>query len=213
VSLAVANARLFETVRRAHADLALAYDATVRGWSTAMEMRDADTHGHAERVARLTERLASELGAPEAELEHVYRGALLHDIGKMTVPDAILLKPGPLDEAEWEVMRRHPEHARRMLQDIALLRPAVDIPYCHHERWDGTGYPRGLSGEDIPLAARIFSVIDVFEALTSDRPYRRAWTRDDALAYIRDSAGSQFDPRVVGAFLRAVGVDEDGHRS
>lgn len=207
IALAIANARLFERVQLAAAELRCAYDATLEGWSLALELRDEETSGHTERAAALTIELAEMLGIPECELAHVRRGALLHDIGKMAVPDAILLKPGSLTEDEWAVMRRHPEYARTFLSQIEYLEPALDIPYCHHERWNGSGYPRGLKGEEIPLAARIFAVIDVFDALTSDRPYRQAWTHEEALEHIKTQAGTHFDPEVVEAFLERV----DGH--
>jgi HD-GYP domain-containing protein (c-di-GMP phosphodiesterase class II) len=208
-ALAITNAHLYESIRAARHDLEHAYDATLKGWSAALEMRDADTCGHTIRTAAMTVDLAKALGVPEAQHPHTYRGALLHDIGKMTVPDAILNKPGPLDDDEWAVMREHPERAYRMLHDIEYLHPALDIPYCHHERWDGQGYPRGLEGEEIPFCARIFSVIDVYEALTSDRPYRAAWSDSRAREHIRASAGTQFDPQVVEAFLRLL-AERDG---
>ncbi len=204
IALAVANARLYEQTQAAAAELACAYDATLEGWALALEMRDAETLGHTVRSAGLAVEMASALGVPDAELRHVHRGALLHDIGKMVVPDSVLNKPGPLDDEEWVVMRRHPEYARDFLSRIDYLRPALDIPYCHHERWDGAGYPQGLAGEDIPLPARVFAVIDVYDALTSDRPYRRAWSRADALAHIRSGAGTHFDPAVVDVFLGLV---------
>src|SRR5690606_12353175 len=166
--------------------------------------RSEETEGHSRRVTEQTVRLAERLGIPRDQLVHVRRGALLHDIGKMGVPDEVLLKPGPLTDAEWALMKRHPEFAYQLLLPIEFLRPALAIPYCHHERWDGSGYPRGLKGEEIPLPARVFAVVDVYDALTSDRPYRPAWTRERALAYIRDNAGSQFDPRVVEEFLRMM---------
>lgn len=203
-AVAVDNARLVEELRRANLNLQLAYDATLEGWSRAVELRDRETEGHTERVTELAVQLARALGVPETDVVHIRRGALLHDVGKLGIPDSILLKPGPLTEEEWEVMRRHPEYAYRWLSSIEFLRKALDIPYCHHERWDGKGYPRGLRGEEIPFAARIFAVVDVFDALTSDRPYRKAWSRQEALRYIREQSGSQFDPRVVEAFLRLV---------
>jgi HD-GYP domain-containing protein (c-di-GMP phosphodiesterase class II) len=141
------------------------------------------------------------MGVPEAELVHLRRGARLHDIGTLVVPDSIMQEPGPLTEAEWEVIRRHPEHAREMLLEIDYLAPAIDIPHCHHERWDGSGYPRGLQGEEIALAARVFAVADVYDALTSDRPYRPAWSPAAAAAHLREQAGRQFDPRAVAPFL------------
>lgn len=201
ISLAVANAQLFEKAQRSREDLALAYDDALRGWSLALDMRDEDTSGHTERVTEVTVALARSLGVPEGEISLMKRGALLHDIGKMVVPDAILHKPGPLTDDEWAVMRSHPEHARRMIEEIDYLTTALDIPYCHHERWDGTGYPRGLSGEEIPLSARIFAIVDVYDALISDRPYRPAWRRDTAIDYISTQSGKHFDPRVTQAFL------------
>ena len=191
-----------------HAELRLAYertlnayDATIAGWSRALDYRDHETEGHSHRVTELTLRLARAFGVGEDEMVHVRRGALLHDIGKMAVPDSVLLKPGPLDDSEWEVMRRHPAYAHEMLAPIAFLRPALDIPRCHHEKWDGTGYPQCLQGEQIPLAARLFAVVDVWDALRSDRPYRKAWDRGRVLDHIRGLSGTHFDPQVVRAFL------------
>ncbi len=200
-AIAIDNAEMFEVLQRSHLELAFAYDATLEGWSRALDLRDRETEGHTRRVTELTLRLAGDIGIPEAELVHVRRGALLHDIGKMGVPDAILLKPGPLTDDEWEVMRRHPVLAHDMLAPIPFLRPAMDIPYYHHERWDGTGYPQGLVGEHIPIVARIFAVVDVWDALRSDRPYRKAWSEDAALAYIREQTGKHFDPEVARRFL------------
>lgn len=205
IALAIANAQLFESVQLAAAEIRCAYDATLEGWSLALELRDEETSGHTERSAALAVELAERLGVPEWQLSHVRRGALLHDIGKMAVPDSILRKPGSLTEDEWAVMRRHPEYARQFLSQIEYLEPAMDIPYSHHERWNGTGYPQGLRGEEIPLAARIFAVIDVFDALTSDRPYRKAWSREEALAHIQLQSGIHFDPAVVSAFVERVG--------
>jgi putative nucleotidyltransferase with HDIG domain len=207
-SIAVDNAQLFERMQRSHLELAIAYDATIEGWARALDLRDRETEDHTRRVTEMTLALARAAGMEEGELVHVRRGALLHDIGKMAIPDAILLKPGPLTPEEWEVMRRHPQYALEMLSPIAYLRPALDIPYCHHERWDGSGYPRGLKGTAIPLAARLFAVVDVFDALTSERPYRRAWSREDALAYLRQQAGRQLDPEVVALFLQMA---QEGH--
>ena len=164
-----------EQIRALNAELFQAYDATIEGWSRALDYRDHETEGHSRRVTELTLRLARALGMNEEELVHVRRGALLHDIGKMGVPDRVLLKPGPLDDGEWEIMRRHPSLAREMLWPITFLRPALNIPYCHHEKWNGSGYPQCLQGEQIPLAARLFAVVDVWDALRSDRPYRKAW--------------------------------------
>ncbi|MCG6962130.1 MAG: GAF domain-containing protein [Acidobacteria bacterium] len=201
ISLAVTNAQLHDSLVEANRQLIRAYDATLEGWAATLGMRDQETKGHADRVQRLTMNLVAAMGVPCEEWEHVRRGTLLHDIGKMVVPDSILQKPGPLTEEEWAVMRQHPEKARDLLNTIDFLKPAVDIPYCHHEHWDGTGYPQGLAGENIPLAARVFAVVDVYDALTSDRPYRPAWPHEKALDYVRKAAGSHFDPAVVEAFL------------
>ena len=140
----------------------------------------------------------------DAELVHMYRGALLHDIGKMGISDSILLKPGPLTDEEWVIMQKHPQYAYEMLSPIKYLRPVLDIPYCHHEKWDGTGYPHGLKGEQIPLAARIFAVVDVWDALRSDRPYRTAWPENKVREYIRSQAGTHFDPQVVAAYMNLM---------
>lgn len=202
IGLALANARLYESLQRSQKELEQAYDATIEGWSLALEMRDDETQGHALRVSDLAVELGREMGIPPDGLVHLRRGALLHDIGKMVVPDAILRKPGPLTEAEWEVMRKHPENGRDFLRKVSYLEPALDVPYAHHERWDGTGYPRGLSGEEIPLAARVFAVADAFDALTSDRPYRPAWPEEAVLLYLGERAGTHYDPAVVAALLR-----------
>ncbi len=201
-AIAADNATLFDELQRSNIDLALAYDTTLDGWSRALDLRDRQTEGHTRRVAEMTLRLARALGVPDPELVHMRRGALLHDIGKMAIPDAVLLKPGPLTPEEWDIMRRHPLTAYELLSSIAFLRPALDIPYCHHERWDGTGYPRGLTGQEIPLAARIFAVADAYDAMRSNRPYRPAILDDQARARIADQAGKEFDPQVVEAFIR-----------
>jgi putative nucleotidyltransferase with HDIG domain len=193
-----------QTIQQAQ-DITLAYDATIEGWSRALDLRDKETEEHTLRVTNLTIQLAQAFGISDVELKHIRRGALLHDIGKMGIPDNILRKSGALSDDEWAMMRQHPQLAYEMLSPIAYLLPALDIPYCHHEKWDGTGYPRGLMGEEIPLAARIFTVVDVFDALTSDRPYRPAWTKNKAIEYIRQQAGSHFDPRVVDVFLKLIG--------
>ncbi len=198
-AIAIDNARLFADLQRSNFDLSQAYEATIEGWSRALDLRDKETEGHSQRVTALTLRLAVDLGMQAEQLVHVRRGALLHDIGKMGVPDRILLKPGPLTDDEWVVMRLHPQFAHNMLAPIEYLRPALDIPYSHHEKWDGTGYPQGLAGEHIPLAARIFAVVDVWDALRSERPYRPAWPPDKVRAYIQAMAGSHFDPRVAAA--------------
>jgi PAS domain S-box-containing protein/putative nucleotidyltransferase with HDIG domain len=203
-ALAIDNARLFEQLQRANTQLVLSYDATIEGWSRALELRDEETEGHTQRVAELTERLARAIRIADAELVHLRRGALLHDIGKMAVPDAILRKNGALTEEEWAIMRRHPQFAYELLKPISYLQPALDIPYCHHEKWDGTGYPRGLRGEAIPLATRIFALADVWDALRSERPYRPAWSDAQAREYIREQSGKHFDPRLVERFLKLV---------
>jgi PAS domain S-box-containing protein/putative nucleotidyltransferase with HDIG domain len=203
-AIAVDSTMLFDGLQRKNLDLSLAYETTLEGWSRALDLRDKDTEGHTQRVTQLTLRLARELNMNDADLVHTRRGALLHDIGKMGVPDDILHKPGPLTEEEWEIMRKHPVYAFELLTPIEFLRSALDIPYCHHEKWDGTGYPRGLKGLQIPLPARIFAVADVWDALTSHRPYRKAWTEEQALEYIQRQAGLHFDPQVVEVFLKVM---------
>jgi HD-GYP domain-containing protein (c-di-GMP phosphodiesterase class II) len=205
VSLAVANAQLYKNTQQAVSDLSQAYDATLEGWSRVLDMRDHVTDEHTHRVADLTVALASRMGFPKSELGDIRRGALLHDIGKMGIPDAILQKPGVLTDVEWAIMQTHPELAHRFLSHIDYLAPALDIAYCHHEKWDGTGYPRKLVGEEIPFSARIFTVVDVFDALTSERPYRKAWKREDALTYIREQSGRHFFPEAVKVFLEMLG--------
>jgi PAS domain S-box-containing protein len=208
-AVAIDNAALFDGLQKSHAELELAYEATLEGWAKALELRHDETVGHSQRVVALTLRLARALGLEEQELRHIRRGALLHDIGKIGIPDRILLKPGPLDEEEWRIMRLHPVYAYELLSPISYLRPALDIPYCHHEKWDGSGYPRRLEGEAIPLAARIFAVVDVWEALGSDRPYRRAWPKKKITTYLREQAGRHFDPKVVEVFLTKIIAGED----
>ncbi len=198
---ALGNVLLLEDLRRSRDELRAAYHETLEGWARTLDLRDRETEGHSQRVTHLTVALARRLGVPEDELVHIGRGALLHDIGKVGIPDAILHKPGPLTPEEWQVMRLHPGMAYDVLRPIAFLRPALDIPYAHHEHWNGDGYPRGLSGEQIPLAARIFSVVDVWDALRSDRPYRPAWSEARARAHLAAQAGEQFDPQVTRAFL------------
>ncbi len=200
-AIAIDSAALFDNLQRSNTDLKLAYDATIEGWSRALDLRDRETEGHTQRVTEMSLRLASRMGVMGADLMNLRRGALLHDIGKMGVPDSILLKPAPLTEEEWAVMRRHPDLAYEMLAPISYLSGAIDIPYCHHEKWDGSGYPRGLQGDRIPLPARIFAVVDVWDALRSARPYRDAWTKDAALQYIRQQAGKHFDHQVLSAFM------------
>jgi putative nucleotidyltransferase with HDIG domain len=203
-AIAIDNAQLFENLQQSNIELALAYDATIAGWSRAMDLRDRETEGHTQRVTELTLKLARAMKINEPELAQIRRGALLHDIGKMGVPDNILLKSDRLTDEEWEKMRQHPVWAHEMLSSIRYLQPALDIPYCHHEKWDGSGYPRGLKGEEIPLAARIFAVADVWDAITSDRPYRKGWSEEDALKYIEEQSGKYFDPNVVQEFFRLI---------
>jgi len=203
-AIAVDNVSLFDSQRRAHLELVLAYERTIEGWSRALDYRDRETEGHSQRVTEMTIRMARALDLAEEELIHIRRGALLHDIGKLGVPDNILLKEGPLTDDEWKIMRRHPEIAYEILSPIAFLRPAIDVPYCHHEKWDGSGYPRGLKGEQIPLAARIFALVDVWDALGSDRPYRKAWAPDRIDAHIRSLSGTHFDPGIVDLFVRTI---------
>jgi PAS domain S-box-containing protein len=200
-AIAIDNSNMFEDLQRTNTDLILAYDATIEGWARTLELRDQDTSGHTSRVAEMTVALARRMGIREADLIHVRRGALMHDIGKISVPDAILHKPGPLTAEEWEIMRRHPVTAHELLAPIVYLRPALDIPYAHHEKWDGSGYPRELIRDQIPLAARVFAVVDVWDALRSDRPYRKAWPDLKVYEHLRAGAGSHFDPAVVNAFF------------
>jgi putative nucleotidyltransferase with HDIG domain len=200
-AIAIDNNSLFDGLQRSNDELTVAYEATIEGWSRALDLRDKETEGHSQRVTDMALRLASLLKVPEADLVHVRRGALLHDIGKLGVPDQILLKPGKLTEEEWMLMRGHPQLAYDLLAPITYLNPALDIPYCHHEKWDGTGYPRRLKGEQIPFAARVFAVVDVWDALGSDRPYRKAWPREKTVVYMRERSGADFDPRILDAFL------------
>ena len=209
-AIAIDNTQLFDNLQQSNIELALAYDATIAGWSRAMDLRDKETEGHTQRVTELTLKLARAMRISEPELAQIRRGALLHDIGKMGVPDNILLKADQLTSEEWEKMRQHPVWAYEMLSSIRYLQPALDIPYCHHEKWDGSGYPRGLKGEQIPIAARIFAVADVWDAITSDRPYRTGWSEENALKYIEEQSGKYFDPKVVQEFFRLV--HEERHR-
>jgi putative nucleotidyltransferase with HDIG domain len=203
-AIAIDNTTLLEDLNHTNIDLTQAYDTTLEGWSRALDMRDHETEGHTRRVAEITVKIAREMGVPEEELVHIRRGALLHDIGKMGIPDNILLKPGPLDEHEWEIMHSHAKRAYDLLHPIEYLRPALEVPLHHHEKFDGTGYPDGLKGSEIPLPARIFAVVDVWDALTSDRPYRKAWTAKKSLNYVKDQSGKHFDPDVVKVFLEQI---------
>ncbi|RPI25656.1 MAG: HD domain-containing protein, partial [Chloroflexota bacterium] len=200
-AIAIDSASLFNELQRSNTELMLAYDTTLEGWSRALELRDRETEGHTQRVAEMTVRLGQAMGVNDMELVHLRRGALLHDIGKLGVPDSILLKAGPLIAEEWEVMKLHSVYAYQMLAPIPYLHQSIDIPYYHHEKWDGSGYPSGLKGSHIPLGARIFAVVDVWDALQSARPYRPPWTEDETLAYIEAQSGKHFDPKVVEVFL------------
>jgi HD-GYP domain-containing protein (c-di-GMP phosphodiesterase class II) len=206
-AIAIDNAKLFDDLQRSNIDLALAYDTTLDGWSRALDLRDKETEGHTRRVAELTLQMVQATGIGDKQLIHIRRGALLHDIGKMGVPDSILLKPGKLTDEEWKVMRMHPKYAFDLLNPIAYLRPSLDIPYCHHEKWDGSGYPRGLKGESIPFAARIFAIVDVWDALINNRPYRPAWLPHKAFEYIIDQSGKHFDPRFVDIFSHIIKME------
>ena len=203
-AIAIDNTQLFNDLQQSNLELTLAYDATIAGWSRAMDLHDKEAEGHTQRVTDLTLNLARAMNISESQMTHIRHGALLHDIGKMGVPDQILLKADGLTPEEWEKIRKHPQLAYDMLSSIRYLQPALDIPYCHHEKWDGTGYPRGLKGEEIPLAARIFAVADVWDSITSDRPYRKGWSKKEALEYIKEQSGKYFDPEVVQEFLYLI---------
>ena len=205
---AIRRDSLFHDLQASTDDLSRAYDVTLAGWAKALELRDKETEGHSRRVTEIAVRLAQKMGVTEGDIVQLRRGALLHDIGKMGVPDAILHKPGSLSEEEWEIMRMHPVYAYDLLKEIDFLAPALDIPYSHHERWDGTGYPRGLKGSEIPLAARIFAIVDVWDALLSDRPYRDAWPQEKVQAYLLEQAGTHFDPEVVRHFMEFISQEE-----
>jgi putative nucleotidyltransferase with HDIG domain len=207
-AIAIDNAQLFTNLQRSNVELELAYDTTLEGWGKALEIRDQETEGHTKRVTEMTLSLARRLGFDGDDLVQIRRGALLHDIGKMGIPDEILRKPGTLSEQEWVIMRKHVDFAYALLNPIDYLQKALDIPYCHHERWNGNGYPRGLKGEEIPVSARIFAVIDVWDALLSDRPYRSAWARDKVIEYIKEQSGIQFDPNITKIFWDMVEAGE-----
>jgi len=196
--------KMVASLKQSHNELIQSYDETLKGWADALELRDKETEGHSERVGGLTVRLAKAMGIEGEALVNVRRGALLHDIGKMGTPDAVLHKTGPLDGNERKIIQKHPQDAYDMLQQIDYLRSALEIPYCHHEMWDGSGYPRGLKGKDIPISARIFTVVDVFDALTNDRPYRKAWSQPEAIKYLISKKGILFDPAVVDMFIRLL---------
>jgi putative nucleotidyltransferase with HDIG domain len=207
-SIAIDNISLYSNLQKTNTDLMIAYDRTLEGWSHALDLRDHETEGHTRRVTELCLKLAKEFSIHEDKLIQIRRGALLHDIGKMGIPDQILLKTGELNEKEKKIMEQHPTYAFEMLSPISYLNPSMDIPYCHHERWDGSGYPRGLKEEIIPFAARIFAVVDVWDALTSNRPYRNAWSKEQAAQYIREQAGKQFDPKIADTFVKMMDREE-----
>jgi len=196
-------------LNRAFQNMTLAYDETIQGWAKALEMRDTETLGHSQRVTWLTQQLAKKMGLKEPDLSHLRRGVLLHDIGKMAIPDAILHKPGSLTSEEWVIMRKHTEYAKQYLADVNFLGPALVIPYSHHEKWDGTGYPQKLKGEQIPLFARIFTIVDVWDALIYDRPYGNKWPKEKALEYIIAKSGKHFDPQIVPIFVELI--QSQGH--
>lgn len=202
VAIAIDNTSLLEELQRTNAELSMAYDATLESWSMALELRDEGTQGRHQQLADITIKIAQALRINDSELMHIRRGALLHDVGKIAIPDSILKKPGPLSEQEWDIVKQHPSYAYQLLSPIPNLKSAIDIPYCHHERWNGSGYPRGLKERQIPLSARIFAVIDVWDALQSEKPYRRAWSPVEALEYIQINSGILFDPAVVETFLQ-----------
>jgi putative nucleotidyltransferase with HDIG domain len=211
IAVALENARLVTKLQSANEALEIAYQIAMEGWVRALDLRDQETEDHSMRVAEAAGKLAESMGMDEEELHCLHIGALLHDIGKMSVPDSILFKPGPLTDAEWEIMQQHPQTACAWLEAIDYLRPALDIPYSHHERWDGSGYPQGLAGESIPLAARIFAVVDTWDAMLSDRPYRKALPREEVIAQIKTESGSHFDPQVVEAFIKLIQTDPQLH--
>jgi PAS domain S-box-containing protein len=201
-----------QKMEEAHSQVKKAYEATLQGWARALELREHETANHSRRVVDLSLKIGRKLDFSPTELIDLERGALLHDIGKMGVPDNILLKPGPLSSDEWVIMKQHPENAYHLLKDVEYLRQALEIPYSHHEHWDGSGYPRGLIGEEIPLSARIFAIVDVWDALLSDRPYRPAWNRPAVMKYIEEQSGKLFDPEIVALFLR-LAFEETSHPS
>jgi putative nucleotidyltransferase with HDIG domain len=193
-----------ERVKESETELQANYDLTLEAWAKVLEYRDRETEGHSRRLVELSTRLAKEMGVDEKEIANLRRGALLHDIGKLAIPDDILLKPGELNDAERKLLQQHPVYAKQMLSQISFLQPAVEVAYSHHERWDGLGYPEGLKGTDIPLSARMFAIIDQWDALTSDRPYRKAWSQESVIAYLRENSGKIYDPEIVTVFLRII---------
>ena len=216
IAIAIDSANTLADLKRSNTDLIQSYDDTIEGWSRGMDLRDKETEGHTLRVTEMTLLLAKEYGMEKSDLVNVRRGALLHDMGKLGIPDSILLKPGKLTDEEWVIMRKHPQFALDMLMPIAYLRPALDIPYSHHEKWDGSGYPQGLKEKQIPLTARMFAVVDVWDALRSDRPYREAWPEEKVIEHIKAGSGSHFDPEVVEIFMKIInkggGIISTAHR-
>lgn len=208
-AIAIDSFKLYRDLQQSNQALMQSYESTIQGWAKALELKDKETKGHSDRVMTLACKLATRMGFTPERLKHFRNGVYLHDIGKMGIPDAILLKPGPLTDQEWEIMRQHPIYAYNLLRGIEYLEPALEIPYSHHERWDGSGYPQGLKGEAIPLGARIFAVVDVWDALTSDRPYRAALSVAETRQYLLDNAGKLFDPQVVQQMLELM--DEIQH--
>ncbi|MFZ5883367.1 MAG: HD domain-containing phosphohydrolase [Chloroflexota bacterium] len=206
-AIAIDSAMMFKELQKANFELSLAYNATIDAWSRALDLRGKETEGHTRRVTDLTTRFATLLGVKDSDLLHIRRGATLHDIGKVAIPDEILFKPAPLNQDEWQIMRQHPKYAVDLLSPIKYLEKATEIPHWHHEKWDGSGYPDHLGGEEIPFSARLFALVDVYEALTSDRPYRKAWAKQDAIHYIENQAGKHFDPRLVPEFLNLVNAN------
>jgi putative nucleotidyltransferase with HDIG domain len=203
-AIGIDHVEMLENLKRTNRELASAYDETIKGWAQALELRDKETAGHAERVSGMTVRLATSMGLAGESLDHIRRGAFLHDIGKMAIPDSILGKTGPLTPDDWVTMKQHSTFGYNMLSNIEYLKPALDVVLYHHEKWDGSGYPRGLNGEEIPLSARIFTVVDVWDALTSKRPYRLAWPTNEVRSYLIKESGKQFDPRIVDEFLKLI---------
>jgi len=203
-AIAIDSSKMFSELQRSNLELSLAYDATIEGLSRALDLRDKETKEHTSRVTSITIKLATRLGVEHSDLIHIRRGAILHDIGKVAIPDQILFKPGPLAKEEWEIMRRHPGIAVDLLSSVSYLEPALEIPHWHHEKWDGTGYPDGLRQDNIPFSARLFALADVYDALISNRPYRSAWSKQDAIRYIESEAGKHFDPKIVPEFLDLI---------
>ena len=203
-AIAIDSAMMFSELQRSNVELSLAYDATIEGLSRALDLRDKETKEHTFRVTDITLKLAVRLGVKQSDLIHIRRGAILHDIGKVAIPDQILFKPGPLGSEEWQIMRRHPDIAVELLSPVNYLEPALEIPHWHHEKWNGSGYPDGLSQEGIPFSARMFALADVYDALISNRPYRLAWSKGQAVDYIESQAGIHFDPKIVPEFLDMV---------